>query len=155
MYESGRKDWYIKGQRHRVDAPAVEWTEEANEWYLNGLKHRENGPAVDFYGTKEWWLHGIRHRIDGPAIENTDGSKKWYVDGVLHRENGPAIEYKDGKKKWYLNNIFIVDSITVLDNIIKELLDKDTKDHSIDILKIDNEHHEDILSIFNIELREI
>jgi len=48
-------------------------------WYLNGQFHREDGPAVEYAdGTKYWYLNGKRHREDGPAVEWADGDKYWY-----------------------------------------------------------------------------
>jgi len=55
-------------------------------WYLNGQLHREDGPAVeeyDGYKYKVWYLHGQRHRLDGPAIEYAGGNKRWYYHGEL------------------------------------------------------------------------
>jgi hypothetical protein len=73
-------------------------------WYLNGERHRVDGPAVEFAsGSKGWYLNGKLHRVDGPAYEHADGNKHWYLNGKRHRENGPAIEYANGDKKWYLN----------------------------------------------------
>jgi hypothetical protein len=73
-------------------------------WYLNGNLHREDGPAVEgANGTKHWYLNGKLHREDGPAFENSDGNKYWYLNGKLHREDGPAVKYSDGEKYWYLN----------------------------------------------------
>ena len=44
------------------------------EWWLNGELHREDGPAVECSdGTKSWYLHGKRHREDGPALVLVDG----------------------------------------------------------------------------------
>ena len=38
-------------------------------WYLNGNLHREDGPAVEWAdGGYEWWLNGEPHRVDGPAL---------------------------------------------------------------------------------------
>jgi N-acetylneuraminic acid mutarotase len=79
------------------------------EWYLNGNLHREDGPAIEYdNGDKYWYLNGKLHREDGPACEysdeySDDGDKEWYLNGKLHREDGPAIEYDDGEKHWYLN----------------------------------------------------
>ena len=43
-------------------------------WYLNGELHREDGPAIEYVdGTKEWYLNGELHRKDGPAIEFSEG----------------------------------------------------------------------------------
>lgn len=73
-------------------------------WYLNGQTHREDGPAVECAdGTKIWYLNGQLHREDGPAIEYASGTKSWYLNGQLHREDGPAVEYVKGTEKWYLN----------------------------------------------------
>ena len=55
----GNKSWYLNGQRHRVDGPAIE----------------------DADGSKRWYLNGQYHRVDGPAIERADGSKYWYLNG--------------------------------------------------------------------------
>ena len=59
MTNTGGKSWYLNGQRHREDGPAIEWED----------------------GTKEWWLNGKCHREDGPAIECANGSKEWYLNG--------------------------------------------------------------------------
>tara|TARA_R110002124_G_scaffold49351_3_gene144807 strand:+ start:4109 stop:4621 length:513 start_codon:yes stop_codon:yes gene_type:complete len=73
-------------------------------WYLNGQYHREDGPALELYdGSKYWYLKGKRHREDGPAIEDSSGSKYWLLNGRRHREDGPAIEWCDGSKFWFLN----------------------------------------------------
>ena len=57
--ENGNKIWYLNGNRHRADGPAVEW---AN-------------------GDKFWYLNDNLHRVDGPAIEYADGDKFWYLNG--------------------------------------------------------------------------
>jgi hypothetical protein len=55
----GTERWYLHGQRHRVDGPAVEYTDGSKSWYINGQRHRVDGPAVDHVGKiKEWWLNG-------------------------------------------------------------------------------------------------
>ena len=74
------------------------------EWYLNGELHREDGPAVEYSdGDKEWYLNGKFHREDGPAFEGSNGDKFWCLNGKSHREDGPAVEYVNGSKYWYLN----------------------------------------------------
>ena len=86
--------------------------DDRTEWYLNGELHRENGPAIEYAdGTKVWHLNGNRHRVDGPAVEYADGSKYWYLNGIQYSEadwkkeieklnnscNGRIVEI-DGKK---------------------------------------------------------
>ena len=74
-------------------------------WYLNGNLHREDGPAIEWgNGTKFWYLNDKLHREDGPAIEEANGDKSWWLNGWRHREDGPAIEYAHGTKRWYLND---------------------------------------------------
>ena len=54
----GTKDWYLHGELHREDGPAVERSDGSKFWYLNGKKHREDGPAVEWPdGQKEWYLN--------------------------------------------------------------------------------------------------
>jgi hypothetical protein len=54
-------------------------------WYLNGELHCEDGPAVErTNGDKQWWLNGELHRIDGPAIENANGIKYWYLNDIQY-----------------------------------------------------------------------
>ena len=50
-------------------------------WYVNGQLHREDGPAVEYpNGYKEWWVNGKRHREDGPAIQHSNGYKEWFLN---------------------------------------------------------------------------
>jgi hypothetical protein len=61
----------------------LEWPCGTKIWYLNGEHHREDGPAVEHIrGDMEWWQHNKLHRTDGPAIEWVDGRKHWSLDGV-------------------------------------------------------------------------
>ena len=48
-----------KGQDHRVDGPAVVYSNGDTYWHLNDQEHREDGPAIEFAGgTKYWYLNG-------------------------------------------------------------------------------------------------
>ncbi len=65
--------------------------------------HRLNGPAIIYSdGTKYWMKHGECHREDGPAIECANGNKFWYQNGKRHRTDGPAVEYADGHKEYWI-----------------------------------------------------
>jgi hypothetical protein len=82
----------------RVTADATEWFNE------RGQRHRIDGPAIEYAsGTKYWYQNGQRHHIDGPAVEYADGEKYWYQNGFIHRIDGPAIERANGDKQWYIN----------------------------------------------------
>jgi hypothetical protein len=59
VYTNGDKFWYLNGQLHREDGPAMEWFNGGKAWYLNGQRHREDGPAEEYCtGYKAWWLKG-------------------------------------------------------------------------------------------------
>ncbi len=127
-WTDGSKEWYLYGELHRTDGPAREFASGYKSWHLNGQLHRTDGPAVENAdGSRAWYLNGERYRTDGPAIENEDGSKSWYVNGSLHRTDGPAIEGSDGSKFWYLNGEKILSSFYREDEIIPILLKEMSK----------------------------
>ena len=37
----GNKLWYLNGELHRTDGPAVEYSSGSKHWYLNGIKYTE------------------------------------------------------------------------------------------------------------------
>ena len=74
-------------------------------WYLNGELHREDGPAIEgASGYKAWYLNGERHREEGPAIEWASGSKWWYLRGErlteaeFNRRMGKVVEVEEVEK---------------------------------------------------------
>jgi hypothetical protein len=84
--------------------PAIVSEREDKYWYINGELHREDGPAIELAnGHKYWYINGKLHRKDGPAVVDRWGSRWWYINGKRHREDGPAIEYADGHKAWWIN----------------------------------------------------
>ena len=78
--------------------------ESYTEWYQNGRHHRLDGPAIEWSdGGKSWYQNGERHRVDAPAIEYSNGDKYWYQNGNLHRLDGPAVKYADGSVQYWEN----------------------------------------------------
>jgi hypothetical protein len=72
------------GQLHRLNGPAVEWSDGAKFWYQNGLLHRTDGPAVEWArGDKYWWVDG-KELIEEEFNNRTKPclGKKVTVDGV-------------------------------------------------------------------------
>ena len=53
-YTSGSKEWWLDGQQHRIDGPAVECASGSKAWYLNG-KH--------YLTEKEYWLALLKHEL--------------------------------------------------------------------------------------------
>ena len=94
-----KTEWWLNGQRHRDDGPAVELITGYKRWYQNGFLHREDGPAIVFTnGNKEWWLNGQRHRDDGPAIVSNDGTKQWWLNGRQYTESKFQSETQPAKE---------------------------------------------------------
>ena len=89
---------------HRLDGPAIEYSDGSRAWYQNGQRHRIDGPAVEYAdGHREWFQNDLLHRHDGPAIECPDGDRAWLQNGLLHRLDGPAIEHTVGTYEWWIN----------------------------------------------------
>ena len=44
-HADGNKKWYLNGELHRVDGPAVEWADGTKQWFLNDKEY-----------TKEAWF---------------------------------------------------------------------------------------------------
>ena len=98
------------------------------EWRnLEGKMHRLDGPAIEYSdGYKAWWVNGQLHRIDGPAVEYSEGNKEWWVNGKLHRVDGPAVEWSNGIKEWFIEGEeFTEDEFKRKVNPIKELTVED------------------------------
>ena len=84
----GTKQWFLNGELHREDGPAVEWPDGSKWWFLNGKLHREGGPAVEWADGSKWWhLHDKLHREGGPAVEHSNGSKRWFLNGKEYSES--------------------------------------------------------------------
>jgi len=103
-FDTGGK-LYLDGEHrpHREDGPAVEYSYGRKAYWVHGERHRDDGPAlIDPVGEVEaYWVHGRLHREDGPASIDAEGVEYW-VDGELHREGGPAMISKDGSSwAWY------------------------------------------------------
>jgi hypothetical protein len=86
VFENGIRIWYLNGNLHREDGPAVEYPDGGKTWWINGKPHRENGPAIEWYGSRYWYKNGKLHRKDGPAIEDANGEKHWYLNGIEYTE---------------------------------------------------------------------
>ena len=75
---NGYKAWYLNGNLHREDGPAIEDASGSKYWHLNGKLRREGGPAYEgARGYKEWWLDNKRlseeehKRLTSPVVEMT------------------------------------------------------------------------------------
>ena len=61
----------------------VQVSDNKTTWFINGDRHRDDGPAIEYLdGTKAWYLNGERHREDGPACVLSTGAKYWYLNGT-------------------------------------------------------------------------
>jgi len=73
---------YYKITENNITYDIKEYANGDKFWYLNGNRHRENGPAIErSNGDKYWYKNGKCHREDGPAIKYLDGYKEYWHDG--------------------------------------------------------------------------
>jgi len=91
-----------------MKAQYIEIFENGDESYYSDremtILHRLDGPAIKFSnGYQSWLVNGELHRLDGPAVEYSDGSKAWFMCDKRHRIDGPAVEYSDGDKEWWVH----------------------------------------------------
>ena len=89
----------------------ITWYDGAKKEFGKEL-HRLNGPAIIYSnGTKIWYFHGVIHRLDGPAIEHSNGDLSWIFEGRYHRLDGPAFIRSDGSVEWWFegNKILVTD----------------------------------------------
>ncbi len=79
------------------------------EWWANGVRHREDGPARMYAnGSESWFKHGVPHRKDGPAKTkiNRDNTTiyEWWIDGYQIASTGrPDLVISMGQK---LNTVY-------------------------------------------------
>jgi hypothetical protein len=117
MCDNGTVRWTIYGKLHRSDdpitgasLPAVEYQDGGKEWWICGQLHRTDGPAVErINGDRVWYEKGKCHRAAQPAFQSIYGDKAWYWRGQLHRNGGPAIQLSDGKEYWYVHGVEFTD----------------------------------------------
>jgi len=89
---------------HNKYRPAREDDNGTEFWYIHGERHRSDGPAVYVVGNKwrgeyyEWWYHGKRHRVDGPAVIHVCEYELWYIDGVAFKDGGK--EYQEARHRY-------------------------------------------------------
>lgn len=86
----GVRCWYLDGQLHRDNLPAVDWPSGTSMFYQHGELHNEDGPAFvrgDGFLHKAWWQHGRRHREDGPALIESNGTTEWWINDQKLNEN--------------------------------------------------------------------
>ena len=56
-------------------------------WWVDGNLHRLDGPAIErANGTRVWFVNGKLHRLDGPAIERVDDHNEWWVNDKGYSE---------------------------------------------------------------------
>ena len=102
----------INGKLHRMDGPAVIYSNGEKNYYNNGKLHRMDGPAVIYpWGGEEYYVNGQCHRTDGPAIWLSDGYREYHIRGKRHRSDGPAITYSNGDVEYWQNGVRIVNGV--------------------------------------------
>jgi len=76
----------------------VEVNENSTKRYFNdkGKLHRLDGPALEYSdGIKQWCIIDKHHRNIDPATEWLNGGKRWVFNNKYHRIGGPCSSYGD------------------------------------------------------------
>ncbi len=87
---NGKKEWYdSESQLHRDDGPAIECLNGDREWYVHGQRHRINGPAIERSGKTIliWYNYGLKHRDGGEPAVRTSFGYEWYQNGVEYKKS--------------------------------------------------------------------
>ena len=60
-FEGRQMEYWLKGLRHRIDGPAIEYLDGDYEYWENGQRHHLNGPAKRIDGVIEYWIDGRQY----------------------------------------------------------------------------------------------
>jgi len=91
VFEDGSKAWYLDGQRHREDGPAIEFSSGTRSWYLNGEKLTEEEH---------------KRRIAGVTMDDALAAG----DGVILREQAERIAELEERISWLEATLDTVDA---------------------------------------------
>ena len=65
---SNHREYYVNGQLHRADGPAIEYANGDKEYWVNGSLHRTDGPAIEtkneHHYNNEYWLCGKEYSYE-------------------------------------------------------------------------------------------
>ena len=96
VYDNGTRHWFLNGEIHREDGPAVEYVSGTLHWYLNGKPHREDGPAFELYdGSCYWYLNGEEY-TEKEFIKKTAKAKELRV-AEIESLLGYSVKVVNGK----------------------------------------------------------
>lgn len=74
VLRGGHKCWLNKkGEFHRTDGPAYEWSDGTKIWFVNNKHHRIEGPAAEFVNGDKWWYVNGKY-IGGLVLELLENS---------------------------------------------------------------------------------
>ena len=85
--EWGTWEDYVERCVHESACLEIDIWGDLIEWLVKGQPHREDGPAKEYSdGYKSWYVNGRLHRLDGPARISADGSVAFYKDGIWYTD---------------------------------------------------------------------
>ena len=90
--DSGTKRWFQNGKFHRLDGPAVEYTNGTFAWFKCGKIHRLDGPAVLWdNGDTNWFINNY---------DVTKEITKWAKENDIDLENLTEVDKTLIKLTW-------------------------------------------------------
>jgi hypothetical protein len=80
--DDGTIRYYLGDLHHNPEGPAViGFAGRHKEYWIKGLRHRIDGPAIEYLdGDYEYWEEGRLHNLQGPA-KCIDGVVEYWIDG--------------------------------------------------------------------------
>lgn len=109
----GTQLWYKDDELHRVDGPAVIYTDGDIGWFIDGVGIRSSQLYQQLAGLSDEDMLSLILKYGSPTKENPEydeytNAQFWYNDySKLHRTDGPAAIYSSSIKFWYINGVKI------------------------------------------------
>jgi hypothetical protein len=72
-HSDGTKIWYLDGQYHRLDGPAVEYADGGRSWFQYSKLHREDGPACIWQNGNQFWYWDDKY----VPVKSQEEFEKW------------------------------------------------------------------------------
>jgi len=67
VFDNGDRGWYLNGERHREDGPAIEYADGLSVWFLNGIEYTEEEFIKKKTKTKELTVAEIEELLGYPV----------------------------------------------------------------------------------------
>ena len=101
VYPDGDKEWFLNGQRHREDGPAIEWSDGTKRWFLNDKsmsedEHKRATEIIDGVREYEGRIEELKGKLANGfditmEIEELKGKLAKAMEHVADHSNDPHL----------------------------------------------------------------